>query len=176
MPSTTFDRMPDDARLWVFAAERPLDDDEARALLDRVDGFLADWKAHGHPLTAARDWREDRFLLVAVDERTAPPSGCSIDAMVRVLSALEDELEVGLIGHGPVFWRDREGDVRRDERLEFQRRVRSGEVDLDTPVFDPTLTRVRQARAGELERPARDAWHRRAFWRGLEAPAPKASG
>ncbi len=100
-----FDQLPSEARLWVFAADRPLGADESAALLSAVDDFLGQWKAHGHPLTVARDWKYDRFLLVGVDEASAGASGCSIDAMVRTLEQLERALTVTLLDHGPVLFR-----------------------------------------------------------------------
>lgn len=163
VPRIEFHRLPDDARLWTFAASRPLSEPEERALLDEVDAFLEAWKAHGTPLTAAREWRDGRFLLVGVDERSAPPSGCSIDAMVRVLKDLEDRLDVTLVDHAPVWYRDGD-EVRRASRSDFGRRAREGGVDLDTVVFDPTVTRVGDLREGRWERPAREGWHARAFF------------
>lgn len=165
MPRTSFDALPDDARLWVFAAEEPLTGDPVERLLATVDAFLDGWNAHGHPLTAGRAWRDDRFLLVAVDERSAPPSGCSIDAMVRVLKEFEQEHGVTLTDHARVLWRDGEGEIHVADRPTFARLAREGTVDLDTQVFDTTLTRVGQLREGGLELPAAEGWHRRAFWR-----------
>ena len=52
-----FTEMPPDARLWIFAAERPLSDTEQESLLAVVDEFLEHWAAHGAPLAAARDLR-----------------------------------------------------------------------------------------------------------------------
>lgn len=165
MPRIEFDALPDDARLWVFAADRPVEGADAEVLLERVDRFLDGWNAHGHPLTGARRWDADRFLFVAVDERTAPPSGCSIDALHRVLKELEAERGMALTDHIDVLWRDGEGRVVRTSRPDFARLAREGVVDLDTPVFDTTLTR-KAALRDAFELPAGDAWHRRAFWRG----------
>jgi len=92
MPAVPFPSLPDDARLWVFAADRPLAGDAERALLDAADRFLAGWAAHGAPLRAARDWRDAHFLAVAVDQRTEGASGCSIDGLFRSLRALEPEI------------------------------------------------------------------------------------
>jgi hypothetical protein len=167
MPRTDFDILPDDARLWVFAASRPLGPDESRTLLDRVDGFLEGWNAHGHPLTGAREWREDRFLLIGVDEASAPPSGCSIDALHRILKEFEASRDVVLTDHADVLYRDAGGRVESASRLDFARKAKAGEVDLETPVFDTTLTRKSDLAAG-FEVAATDGWHRRAFWRHLD--------
>ena len=163
MPKVNFDALPDEARVWVFAAERPLTGTEAETLLRSVDEFLVEWHAHGAPLTCARDWRHDRFLIVAVDERTAPPSGCSIDALVRSLKALESALGLALLDNTPVWYRDRD-DLRRVDRATFRALARAGEVGPETVVFDNTLTRLGQLRSGGWERPARESWHGRAFF------------
>jgi hypothetical protein len=165
-----FDRMPADARLWIFAAERPLAPAEAGRLLASVDEFLDSWKAHGHPLVCARDLRYEQFLFVAVDETSSGASGCSIDAMVHALTALERELGVQLVDHGPVLYRAG-GRIVREPRPAFAARAARGGVTPDTIVFDNTLTRVGDVRAGRWEVPARDAWHGRAFFRSAAAPA-----
>jgi hypothetical protein len=162
-----FTDMPPDARLWIFAAERPLDDSEQDTLLAAVDGFLDQWAAHGVPLAAARELRYEQFLLVAVDESKTGASGCSIDAMTRVLAGLEQGLGVALVDHAPVIYRDGERILRVD-RAAFADRVRRGEAALDTIVFNNTLSRVGDLGA-KWEVPARDSWHARAFF----APAAR---
>jgi hypothetical protein len=162
MPVVTFDTLPDDARLWIFAADRTLTADESHALLEGVDGFLAQWKAHGHPLTVAREWKYDRFLLVGVDEVSAGASGCSIDAMVRTLTQLEEDLQVHMLDHGPVLFRQDDG-IARLPRPAFAELARSGAVSGDTVVFNNTVTRVGELREGRWESRAADSWHARAF-------------
>ena len=55
MPLVPFESVPDDARVWVFGSDSPLDPPGARRLLADVDAYLAQWNAHGSPLTCARD-------------------------------------------------------------------------------------------------------------------------
>ena len=162
MPLVSFDALPPDARLWIFAADRRLADDERDRLLNSVDAFLDQWKAHGRPLTVAREFRYERFLLVGVDEASAGATGCSIDAMVRTLGELERALSVQLLDHGPVLFR--RGDaIERLPRPDFAALARKGEVSPDTVVFDNTLTRVAELREGRWETPARASWHAKAF-------------
>jgi len=165
MPRIPFAEQPDDARLWVFAARDALDADAADRVGTAVDRFLDGWAAHGHPLRASRELAEGRFLFVAVDRASEPPSGCSIDAMVRHLKALEGEVGTQLVAHGPVWYRDTEGDVKCVERAEFRSLAAEGEVDAGTAVFDTTLTEVGALRAERFEVPARESWHGTAFFR-----------
>lgn len=158
MPKAPLSSIPDDGRLWIFGADRDLDAEESRTVLDRVDAFLDGWAAHGAPLTSGRDWREDRFLFIAVDERSVPPSGCSIDALVRELKDLESELGLGLVGHARIWYREGE-QIRSVDRPAFRALASAGDVGPGTVVFDPTLTRVGQLREGGFERPAETGWH-----------------
>ena len=163
MPLDRWEALPAEARVWAFGAGRALAEAEEQRLLEAVDAFLDGWQAHGHPLRCARDWHEGRFLLVGVDERTAPPSGCSIDALVRTLKTLEEELDLSLVGHAAVFYRGTDGQIRRNSRQELRGEVEAGQVNATTPVFDLTLTRMEQVRAGALERPAAETWLAKAY-------------
>ncbi len=156
-----FEPLPDSARVWIFGVGRPLEPREETLLLNRVDAFIANWAAHGHPLAAARAWWEGRFLVVTVDDRVTPPSGCSIDALVRALSRLESELEVEIVGNAPVWYRSAEGAPVRVSRPRFRQLAREGKIDADTPVFDLSITRLGDLRAGGFEGAARDRWHAR---------------
>ena len=163
MPMVSFEALPGESRLWVFGVERALDQDEQETFLQAVDRFLESWVAHGAPLRSGRDWKRGRFLLIAVDEASMPPSGCSIDAMVRVLKDQERELGVGILDNSPVWFLE-DDEIRRLSRKDFGDLVRSGVVGPDTVVFDNTVTSLGEARSGCWERPAGESWHKKAFF------------
>ena len=164
MPRVAFDSLPDHGRLWVFPATEALTSTQAEAFVQAVDTFLEAWAAHGVLLRSGRDLEEDRFLIVGVDVDAEAPSGCSIDALVNRLRGLGAELNVSLIDHAPVWYRDGE-EIRAVTRAEFRALAESGAVDPETQVFDTSLTTIGSFRAGELERPAAATWHARAFFK-----------
>src|SRR6185295_2022507 len=161
MPQIPFDQLPSDARLWIFPAARPLNDEERRRVLAEADAFIDKWMAHGVPLTAGRDLRHNQFVLVGVNERAAGVSGCSVDALVRRMDQLGRELGVDLVDNGPVQYREG-STIRRAPREEFADLASKGAVSTDTVVFDNNLTKV--ADVGRWEVRAADAWHGRAFF------------
>lgn len=150
--------LPDDARVWVFGAAGVVDAAASDRLLGVVDDFLAQWTAHGSPLVCGRDWRDERFLAVGVDQSTAGASGCSIDGLFRTLARLEPELGTTMLGGGRVYYRDAEGQVKVATRTVFAELARSGQIGPDTPVFDTSITSAVAWRA-EFERPVRESWH-----------------
>ena len=163
MPRQSFASLPDSARLWVFAASRPLLEGEQQELLAAVDRFLDEWNAHRVPLDCGRDFRYDQFLFVGVDEEAAGVSGCSVDALVRTMKALGQQLGVELLDHASVFYRDADA-VRRASREGFADAAAQGAVTPDTTVFDNTVSTAGALRAGRWEAPARTTWHARAFF------------
>src|SRR5688500_18918133 len=157
MPAVHFHQLPDQARVWVFASDRPLQGPDARTLLDAVDAFLAQWKAHGAPLRSAREWRDDRFLAIGVDPTAEQASGCSIDGLFRGLQALERALTTTLIAGGRVFYRDAHGAPQAATRKDVPALFDRGAITEDTPVFDTSLTSAKSYRE-HFERPASETW------------------
>ncbi|MEO8624955.1 MAG: hypothetical protein ABI625_27975, partial [bacterium] len=147
MPVVPFESLPDASRVWVFGSDKPLSDEGTKALLDGVDHHLEDWKAHGAPLTVSREWRDGRFLVVAVDQSTAGATGCSIDGLFRVLQQLEREVGASLVGGGRVFYRDDHAVVQSTSRAEIATLAGTAVITKDTVVFDTALTDLGTFRA-----------------------------
>lgn len=158
MPVVAFESLPDNARVWVFGSEHPLHEPAASQLLAEVDRFLAEWQAHGVPLRCARDWRERRFLTIAVDQSDAGASGCSIDGLFRALRALEPAIGSSLLGGGRVYYRDASGAVASATRDAFADLAAAGRVERATRVFDPTITTLGEWRA-RFETDLGQSWH-----------------
>src|SRR5258707_13326341 len=112
MPVVSFESLPDASRVWVFASAPALPAAAAKTVLSGVDSHLKEWKAHGEPLTVSREWIEDRFLVVAVDQTHTGASGCSIDGLFRVLQQLENSVHASLVGGGRVYYRDHHGVIQ----------------------------------------------------------------
>ncbi len=163
MPLVPFDQLPDNARLWVFAASRPLTSAESQTLMRHIDAYLGTWAAHGSPLRNGRAWHDDRFLMVAVDESSAGASGCSIDGLMRTVRDAEEHLGVKMTDNAPVWYRDNR-EVRQVDRAQFRDMAKAGSVSPDTIVFDNTITTLGAVREGRWETAARETWHGRAFF------------
>ena len=163
MPRVAFDVLPEDARVWIFSAERELTVVEQEQVLAEVDRFIDQWGAHNVPLVAGRQLQYGQFLFVAVDQSTTGPSGCSVDALVRQMKTLQVEIGVELVNHAPVLFR-RGSEIERVTRDEFSELVAAGDVGPHTTVFNNTLTTLSDIRAGRWEVSASNSWHAQAFF------------
>jgi len=158
MPVVPFSDLPSDARVWLFGAAAPVDDVDEQRVLATVDAFLGAWKAHGQPLYAARDWRDGRFLAVAVDTSREGASGCSIDGLFRALKGIEGGIGTTLLDNSLVYYRDADGYVHAVSRVDFTHLAKDGDVGPGTSVMDLSITDVASYRA-RFERRAADSWH-----------------
>lgn len=157
MPIVPFETLPDASRVWIFGSDRPLSEGGSTALLKAVDGYLAEWKAHGQPLTVGSQLRDARFLVIAVDQSTAGATGCSIDGLFRVLQQLEPAVGANLVGGGRVFYRGAESVVQGTTRDQLGGLVASGAIGKDTVVFDTSITDLGTFRSG-FEKRAKESW------------------
>ena len=157
MPLVPFSTLPDSARIWVFGSDVPLDGAVADTLLAEVDQYLVTWKAHGFPLKAAREWKDNQFLIVGIDPTAEQASGCSIDGLFRQLQQVQKTIGAQLVGGGRVFYRDNAGKTQTATRDEFRTLESKGAVSPKTLVFDMSLTRLDDWKA-RFEKPLAESW------------------
>lgn len=159
MPLVALETLPDDARCWVFGARAPIDEIDEPRLLSAVDRYLKQWKAHGMPLVCARDFRDEHFLVIAVDEKASDASGCSIDGLFRTLQEIEAGIGTTMVGGGNVYFRDAVGLVHCLPLPEFEQMAAAGDATGETVVFDTTVTTLGAYRE-RFETRASESWHR----------------
>lgn len=161
-----FDSITNDARLWVYQADRPLTSADVAAIGKALQPALNGWAAHGQPLLASAAVLENRFLVIAVDEDHSLPSGCSIDASVRFVRDVGQQLSRS---GGPVDFFDRsaayranDGSVQTLALGNIKTAVADGKLTPDTPVFN-TLVKTKAELTTDWQKRAADTWLKRYF-------------
>jgi hypothetical protein len=167
MPAYTLSQLPDQSRLWIFASDKPLPSEHVSEFESRLTAIVDAWRAHGKALAAAAEVRYDQFVFVAADENIEAPSGCSIDSLTREIVQLGREFGVNFLSATKVFYRNG-AEIVATDRMAFKALIESGDVTLDTIVFNNTLTLLSELRAGSWEVPMRSSWHALAFRTALE--------
>jgi hypothetical protein len=156
-----FQQLPPHSRIWIYQASRPLTDAEVEALQPVLTRFVEEWSSHGQRLQASAQVFHNQFLVIANDEDVNSPSGCSIDASVRFVKQLEQELHVAFFDRTQLaFLQD--GKVVAIPLKAVKEEVSAGSLTPDTLYFDNTVST-----AGQLQqawpRPAKETWLSRYF-------------
>lgn len=156
-----FDQLPPSARVWIYQANRQLTSQEVVGALPALARFAEEWTSHGRTLLASVEFLHQQFLVVGLDEGVAGASGCSIDASVRFVAQLEQQLSVELLDKSQLAFLQ-SGVVQLLKRNELKAAVADGTLAPDTFYFDNTL-----ATKAELDtnwpRPAGETWLARYF-------------
>lgn len=156
-----FDKLPDDARVWVYQANRPLSDGEVKAIEAALKPALAQWVAHGQPLLASAFVIQNRFILVAVDEGYTLPSGCSIDSSVRTLKTIGAEVGVDFFDRSAAV-QAADGSVVTYSLPEIKPAVANGLLTPDTTLFN-TLVKTKAEFLADWQVRAANSWVKRYF-------------
>jgi len=148
-------------RVWIYQADRSLTDAESKYVLDTLEGFTSEWKAHGKSLAAKAEIRYDRFIIIMVDDRVAPPTGCSIDKSVHLLKEIERELGVALFDRMQIAYRDN-GVIHVVPRAEFEKLLAQGDITHQTVVFNNLVATYPELETN-WEVPMSESWHAQVF-------------
>jgi hypothetical protein len=100
-----FDILPDESRIWIYAAEQKLTNDQENYILNHISNHLQNWAAHKVSLISGVIILENRFLVIALDENENGASGCSIDTLQDKIQEIEKELSISLMNRLNVFCR-----------------------------------------------------------------------
>ncbi|GAB3757758.1 hypothetical protein [Spirosoma pomorum] len=158
-----FDKLPDDARVWVYQANRPLTDADVQVIEQTLQPALNQWAAHGQPLLASAQVVANRFVVVGVDEGYSLPSGCSIDSSARTIRDLGQQLA------GGVDFFDRsaailnpDGSVTTYPLAIIKKAVTEGRIMSDSILLN-TLVKTKAEFLSAWQQPASESWLKRYF-------------
>ena len=98
-----FDTIPEESRIWIYAAEQKLINEQESYILKSISDHLQSWEAHKVPLTAGVTILENHFIVISLDETKNGASGCSIDTLQNKIQDLEKNLSVSLMNRLNVF-------------------------------------------------------------------------
>ncbi|MDC6353800.1 MULTISPECIES: ABC transporter ATPase [Robiginitalea] len=156
-----FEELPEEARVWVYQANRPLTDEEAVTFRAELETFLKEWTAHGADLRAGCQLPYNRFVVIGLDQDVNAASGCSIDASVRFIQSLEEKYEIALLDRMNVTYR--QGEYLAYKPLaDFRKMAKDKAVSGKTVVFNNLVTNKREFE-NDWEVPASESWHSRFF-------------
>ena len=119
----TFDTLSDEAKIWIYQAERELTSDEQQLILAMGKEFMDQWASHGQPLTASIDVIKGYFVVISVDGYLQIPSGCSIDESVAFIRKLGELLKVNFFDRTKVpLWMN--GSVQMVPLMEMKQNIK----------------------------------------------------
>ncbi len=157
------ENMPREARLWLYASDRSLTEEEAGRVQGRMDEFFLRWSSHGRTVVGAAEIAERRIVAIVAHVPEGDISGCGIDKSVHVLDELAAEMGLAWTSGLSIAYRDSVGEICLMSRPEFRAAVRSGSIHGDTTVIDLSASELADLTELGIERQASSSWHAAVF-------------
>ncbi len=152
--------LTDQARIWIYQADRILNDQEVSCISRKLEKRQEDWNTHGRPLYSEA-WVEDQlFLILAIYESRQPASGCSIDSSIHFIRQIGARINVDFFDRMNFAYQDKDGQVHLTTDKEISRLYDKGLITDDTLFYDTTVHSKEKWKNKKLL-PLKDSWHQR---------------
>jgi hypothetical protein len=151
----------ENSRVWVYQADRKLNDAEALQLQQQLNSFTQGWTAHNNALKAGAELRYNRFIVLVVDESQAGASGCSIDKSVNFMKQLEQHYNINLFDRFNLAYRNGD-EILSAPRAQFEDLIKQGAINQDTIVFNNLVQTLAELNT-KWEVPFKKSWHPQLF-------------
>ena len=153
-----FDNIANDARIWIFQANRIFSHLELEFLEKSISLFLNSWTAHGSQLSASFKIEYNTFIIIALDEKNSTATGCSIDKLVNYMKQIENEFSVRLLDRLDISY------ILNDELIierldDFKKNILTKKIDKNTIVFN-NLIKLKNDLADKWKIPLLNSWHK----------------
>jgi hypothetical protein len=150
------DDLAPETRVWIYQADRPLNEEECAVADAALEAFVEGWTAHGAPVYGHAGVWHQRFLVVFADEAKSGVSGCSIDASVAVIRELGERFGIDFfqrLNLACQVW----GGLQAIHKDELETALEKGTIGPETLVFDNTV-QTKTEWEKQWERPLKDSW------------------
>jgi hypothetical protein len=151
-----WDQISDDSRVWVYGAKRALAPFEVSAILRRLADFCDEWSAHGTKLDCGFTVLYNQLIILAVDEKSAAASGCSIDTSVQIFREIDKQYDLDLFNRLRSYQLISEG-LRGISADEIKTEVEKNTITSDTKFIDVMVASKKDI-AHSLTKPMRETW------------------
>ncbi|MFN0730115.1 ABC transporter ATPase [Polaribacter gochangensis] len=156
---TEYKNLPNNSRVWMYQSDRVFTAQEIDFISMKAKDFIEQWTRHGDNLKGSFTIKYNQFLVLAVDEGFNNVSGCSIDASVRFVKELENELQIDLMNKMNVSFKDGDN-INIIKLAEFQQFAKEQKITKETIVFN-NMVQTKEEVENNWEVPASKSWHNR---------------
>ena len=156
---TPYKNLPNNSRVWIYQSNREFTEKELEFISTKAEEFINSWTRHGDDLKGSYTIKYNQFLVLAVDESFNNVSGCSIDASVHFVKALEKELQLDLLDKMNVSFKDG-NHINIVKLSDFQKFASEKKINQETIVFN-NMVDTKEDLENKWEIPAKQSWHKR---------------
>lgn len=153
------DSLAPHSRVWIFQSDRKLNVDEVNHIQIKMSEFIPTWASHGNDLYGEFSINENFFIIVGVDEKRSPTSGCSIDTLTRVIKQLGEELKIDFFNRLNITYLNSANEIELVDMGTFKNLMKKDIVGQGTWVFNNLIENKEELETKWKSR-VKDSWHK----------------
>lgn len=153
-----FNNLAPQSRIWIYQSNKEFSAAQVLTFEELKNVFLQNWESHGSSVNGKMEIVHNRFIVVAINEADEKSCGRSVDASIRFIKELEQELDLTLLNRMLVAY-------KKNEKIfscsigEFEAMAKTGEVDKNTIVFNNTVHSLAEFESS-WESTVEKSWHK----------------
>ncbi len=155
-----YNQFSDNAKVWIYQADRLLNDEESIVANEEIKKFTQSWVSHSNALKATGVLMNNLFVVLMVDESQSMASGCSIDSSVRFVKKLGETLNVDFFDRMKFSFIDTNNNISVCSSSDFENAYKNGSINDETLVFD-NLVNTKLSFDSSWKKPLKSSWHYR---------------
>jgi hypothetical protein len=152
----SFEKLSNEARIWIYQADKPLQSNEVEGITQMVEAFLENWTSHGRQLQAGYMIYDAFFLVIGVEKEDFELSCCVTDSVIQLLQQIACKWEINFLRRDKIVIKMTQGLVSMSIN-EMKKKLETGEINKDMYTFDNTIT-CKKALAEKWLLPIKSAW------------------
>ena len=151
-----FEQLSDQARIWIYQANRSLTLQEQEAVLQASKTLVATWTSHERSLQGSAVVLHHRFLILALEKPAHQLSCCTMDSAINLLRKLKDTLHIDLLDRTQLVL-SHQGNTWMVPIEQAKAQLQQRTISADTHLFDNTITH-KAALDHKWLIPVQDSW------------------
>jgi hypothetical protein len=136
-----FSTLPLSSKLWVYASNRNLSEQEVIEIQQKLTQFTRNWTSHEMPLQAESAVFYNRIVLIAVNEDAHAVGGCGIDKSVQVIKSIGATHQINFFDRLMVLVQN-EKEIVSYNKATLQEAINHGLVNKESRVFNPMVQSI----------------------------------
>ena len=134
-----FDIIPKESRIWIYQSKSDFTQSDIEIIKKKSELFLDKWMAHNKELQSSFQILNNRFLVIAVNEKYNPIGGCSIDYSLQLVKDISKTIDNNLLDRLIVNYKE-DSNIKSITLNELKNNLKNGSFSSETVIFNMTVS------------------------------------
>lgn len=134
-----FDKIPNESRIWIYQSDTDFTQSDIDAIKNKSKFFLDKWIAHSKELQSSFQIVNNRFLVIAVNEKYNPIGGCSIDYSLQLVKDISKTIDKNLLDRLIVNYKE-DSTIKSITLNDLKNNLKTGTFSSETVIFNMTVS------------------------------------